>query len=154
MTGHSRFATVTPAGPELPFAVPVAGAQHLDDGARRGVGVLDDADHLVPGRVEGDAGLRVPRVAEQFEDVHRLVADRPDALHDRTRIGVGMGQGELEVVQDRQEGGRRAGTLDRPLRSSSLAWRLRRLSRSASARRQRSSSSWIAVVYSSSAGVG
>lgn len=71
-------------GPELPIAVAVARAQHLHDGAGLDVGVIDHADHLVVGRVEGHSGLRMPRVAELFENAHRLVADCPDALHDRT----------------------------------------------------------------------
>jgi hypothetical protein len=63
----------------------------------------------VPGRVEGLTDLVAPFEAEPGEHGQCLVAHGLHAVEDGRGSGPGVGQGELEVVDDRQPVRRHAG---------------------------------------------
>ncbi len=86
----------------------------MDDGPRLGVRIVDAGDRLVAGWVELLA-QRVPaRKSKLGQDLHRLVADRLNALSDQGGIGVGMVQSSFQAVENRQKVGGNGLTLPGP----------------------------------------
>jgi hypothetical protein len=69
----------------------------------------------MPGRVERYAHLVVAGEPQVGQHSQRLVAHRPHALNDRRRVGVGMTECKVQVVQHRQPGARHAVSLGRSL---------------------------------------
>jgi hypothetical protein len=68
----------------------------------------------VAGRVKRLAGVVAAGEAEVRQDAHSLVPDRAKALDDRSRIGLRMLNGAVQVVHDGQPLPRRLGARLRP----------------------------------------
>src|SRR3954454_2177342 len=91
---------------------PVAGPDDVGDRAGNEVLTGDGADRFVASGVEGLAGLVVPPgIAEVCEDRECLLVHGTHALEDLVRVGGGVLEGTLEVVEDRQPAGRHRGAL-------------------------------------------
>ena len=87
---------------QLVITVAVGRVNHLDHGARRRAGGGYGGHRVVAGRIETcpqvvPAGLPAPG-----QQVHRLIPDRADALDDGARVGAGVLERPVEVVEHGQ----------------------------------------------------
>jgi hypothetical protein len=102
-------------GAELLRTVAVARAYDLQHRARGSVAVRHHADGIVLLRVERHSSLVVSWIAKGGKQANRLVAYRPHAVDDGFGVGIGVGQGAVEVVHHRQPGRGDPGPLGGPL---------------------------------------
>ena len=99
---------VNPAGhhhlrrPQLVVPFAVGGPDDLGHQVVLGAGVGPGGDGLVPGRVEPGAAVVAAGEAQAGQHVQGLVPDRPDPVDDGGRIGLGVRQGQIEVVDHGQ----------------------------------------------------
>src|SRR3954447_21425851 len=93
------------------LAAAVARSHHMHDGARRLVRIRDRAHGVVTLRVEALADVVTAREAQVLEHADGLIAHGLDAIDDDARIGLGMLQRQLEVIEDREPLGSDPGPL-------------------------------------------
>ena len=97
--------------PQLVSGRSVPGPNHPGHGVGLGVRILDDRDDLVAGGVEQDPGLLIARIAQRSEGLHGLVPRGEHALHDGRRVGLGVGEGQFQIVEHWKQTGSDPGPL-------------------------------------------